>query len=439
MNNDSTFDLDLDGLDLKTIDLEPTNLNSKPNINVSSKDNSFENTTSFGSSSKPDLTISTSNSDLMPSMESSSDFGLSLLANKNKQRTDSANTVEPVSNNAFNSSSSNSLVDSLGLNSSGNNNSNSNNSTSIDNDILNSSSFDNLTNIKLDNELSSNGESTKETSTNLNGPSLPDFSSNNASTTDSSNPYTTIPDSTNMSYEDIQKAKFDLLCKFERLRAKGVKLPQTFSMSSDYEEMKYEYDRLMHQRKMDNSVKMQRQMLISFVTGVEYLNNKFDPFDLKLNDWSENVHENINDYDDIFEELYEKYKGESNMAPELRLLFTLSGSAFMYHLSNTMFKSSLPNVNDVFKQNPDLMQQFTQATMNSMSQKNPGFAGFMGDMMNKKEDSVPKYNPMSAPPFNNPSVPERNSSSQGPPDLDTLINDIENDTNIDLTKEINLG
>ena len=244
----------------------------------------------------------------MPSMESSSDFGLSLLANKNKQRTDSANTVEPVSNNAFNSSSSNSLVDSLGLNSSGNNNSNSNNSTSIDNDILNSSSFDNLTNIKLDNELSSNGESTKETSTNLNGPSLPDFSSNNASTTDSSNPYTTIPDSTNMSYEDIQKAKFDLLCKFERLRAKGVKLPQTFSMSSDYEEMKYEYDRLMHQRKMDNSVKMQRQMLISFVTGVEYLNNKFDPFDLKLNDWSENVHENINDYDDIFEELYEKIK-----------------------------------------------------------------------------------------------------------------------------------
>ena len=111
----------------------------------------------------------------------------------------------------------------------------------------------------------------------------------------------------------------------------------------------------------------------------------------------------------------------------------------MYHLSNTMFKSSLPNVNDVFKQNPDLMQQFTQATMNSMSQKNPGFAGFMGDMMNKKEDSVPKYNPMSAPPFNNPSVPERNSSGQGPPDLDTLINDIENDTNIDLTKEINLG
>ena len=223
-----------------------------------------------------------------------------------------------------------------------------------------------------------------------------------------------------MSYEDIQKAKFDLLCKFERLRDRGVRVPKNFSMSSDYEEMQYEYDRLVHQRKMSNSVKMQRQMLISFVTGVEFLNNKFDPFDLKLNDWSENVHENIGDYDDIFEELYEKYKESAQMAPELRLMFTLAGSAFMYHLSNSMFKSSLPNMNDVMKQNPDLMKQFTEATMNSMGQQNPGFAGFMGNMMgggNNRSNEPPTYNPMNSPPFNTPSVPTRDEP-EIPQDLD---------------------
>ena len=94
-------------------------------------------------------------------------------------------------------------------------------------------------------------------------------------------------------------------------------------MSSDYEEMKYEYDRLVYQRKMDNSVKMQRQMLISFVTGIEFLNNKFDPFDLKLDNWSENVNENIVDYDDVFEELYEKYQDSGSVAPELKLMFNL--------------------------------------------------------------------------------------------------------------------
>ena len=46
------------------------------------------------------------------------------------------------------------------------------------------------------------------------------------------------------------------------------------------------------------------------------------------------------------------------MAPELRLLLTLGGSAFMFHLTNTMFKSSLPGMDDVMRQNPDLMKQF---------------------------------------------------------------------------------
>ena len=148
----------------------------------------------------------------------------------------------------------------------------------------------------------------------MSGPGLPDFSKDNNM---ESNTIPTVNvtsgsfesvDSSHMTYEEIQKAKFDLLCKFERLRDKGIKIPKTFSMSSDYDEMKYEYDRLLHLRKMDNSVKMQRQMLISFVSGTEWLNGKFDPFDLKLDGWSESVHDGISDYDDVFEELYEKYQ-----------------------------------------------------------------------------------------------------------------------------------
>ena len=41
-----------------------------------------------------------------------------------------------------------------------------------------------------------------------------------------------------------------------------------------------------------------------------------------------------------------------------RLLFTLAGSAFMFHLSNTMFKSSIPGMDDVLQQNPELLSQF---------------------------------------------------------------------------------
>ena len=83
-------------------------------------------------------------------------------------------------------------------------------------------------------------------------------------------------------------------------------------------------------------------MLIAFVTAIEFLNNKFDPADLKLDGWSESVHENVHDYDDVFEELHEKYKEKASMAPELKLMLMLGGSGFMFHLTNTMFKSSLP-------------------------------------------------------------------------------------------------
>jgi hypothetical protein len=417
-----TFDLDLDSLNLKSIDIGSSSKSSSPsNLMFDTNEKKVRH---------PDLTVSTSNSDLMPpsNMDSFDDLGLGLIANKKKLKPEEELNSRPVYASTPISSSNNDIFKDIGID------------LESENDLLDDSNFDNLTNIDLDREVHSDSGST-----NMSGPSFPDFSKNNPSSSfANSNPYSSIPEthSPQMSYEDIMKAKFDLLCKFERLRSKGVRIPQTFTVTSDYEEMKYEYDRLVHQRKMDNSVKMQRQMLISFVTGVEFLNNKFDPFDLKLNDWSEQVHENISDYDDIFEELYEKYKDSADMAPELRLVFTLGGSAFMYHLTNTMFKTSLPNANDIFRQNPDLAKQFAQATMNTMGQQNPGFSGFMGNFMpgnggGNREDDVPKFNPMSQPPFNSPSAPPRNMPNLGgdsdPPDLDSLIKNIENDT-----KEINI-
>jgi hypothetical protein len=231
-------------------------------------------------------------------------------------------------------------------------------------------------------------------------------------------------DSLGMSYEEIQKAKFDLLCKFERLRDKGVKIPKTFSMSSDYDEMKYEYERLLHQRKMDNSVKMQRRMLITFVSGAEWLNGRFDPFDIKLEGWSESIHEGIGEYDDVFEELYEKYQSTGSMSPELRLAFMVAGSAFMYHLQNSMFKSSIPGAEEVFRQNPNLAQQFTQAAMGNMEQKTPGFSGFMNMFgmakQPQRDDGPPPFPGMG----NNSGMKQQSGGNGGNtmPDLDSILN-----------------
>jgi hypothetical protein len=51
------------------------------------------------------------------------------------------------------------------------------------------------------------------------------------------------------------------------------------------------------------------------VTGLEWANGRFDPFDVRLDGWSEAVHENVEDFDEIFEELYDKYKERGKMPP----------------------------------------------------------------------------------------------------------------------------
>ena len=74
-------------------------------------------------------------------------------------------------------------------------------------------------------------------------------------------------------------------------------------------------------------------MLMACITGVEFLNGKFDPFNIKLDGWSESMNEGINDYDEIFEELHEKYGGRADIAPEIKLMLMVGGSAFMFHFN----------------------------------------------------------------------------------------------------------
>ena len=167
--------------------------------------------------------------------------------------------------------------------------------------------------------------------------------------------------------QDIKNEKIDLLYKFKKLEGQGIRTTMNYNMNSHLEDMRNEYIKLKKQREIDNAVKFQRKMLMACVTGIEFLNGRFDPFAVKLDGWGESVNENLNDYDEIFEELNEKYGGGGDMAPEIRLLFTLAGSAFMFHLSNTMFKSSIPGMDDVLQQNPELMKQFAEAAVGSMN------------------------------------------------------------------------
>ena len=191
------------------------------------------------------------------------------------------------------------------------------------------------------------------------------------------------------SNEDILAEKFKVLHKLENLEKKGVRLTKKYNMESSLNEMKGEYEMIISEKEKSNSVKFQGKMLMAAVTGLEFLNNKFDPFDINLDGWAEQLNENVEDYDEIFGELHEKYSSKAKMAPELKLMFQLAGSGIMVHMTNSIFKSSVPGMEDIFKQNPDLMKQFSQAAVNTMSNDNPGLGNFMNGMNSSGEPPEP--------------------------------------------------
>jgi len=196
---------------------------------------------------------------------------------------------------------------------------------------------------------------------------------------DDINVETEAPKIDKMTKEELLREKFIYLRKLEGLQEKGVNLSKRYSMDNSLDEMKGEYEFIVGEKEKKNSVQFQAKVLTTLITGLEFLNNRFDPFDIKLDGWSEQIHENVEDYDEIFAELHEKYKSKAKMAPEIKLLFQLAASGMMIHMTNTMFKSAIPGMDDIMRQNPDLMNQFTKAAVNSMENTTPGLGNFMKD------------------------------------------------------------
>lgn len=168
-------------------------------------------------------------------------------------------------------------------------------------------------------------------------------------------------------YKTIDEEKADLVNKLGRLEKKGFVVNKRLNAYSPVDELRTEVKRITYSIEVDKSVKFSRRMLIACVTGLEFLNKRYNPFEIQLDGWSENVMEGVDDYDEVFEELYVKYRTKMHMAPEVKLIMMLGGSAMMFHLTNSMFKAVMPNVNDVMKQNPDLMQNMMSAVQTTMS------------------------------------------------------------------------
>ena len=281
-NIDLSQDLGLEILDLDSMNSFPETTH-KPNLVVHNKGDTLntinmplDNLTSGLDSITSDLDsitmpsstqqisslsrpISPLNNSMLPGHNTSNlDLGLDLLANQNKKKMSDPNL----------SKLNNISLDTHNLSS---NNQSKNINTSSLNHIssINPSSTLNHTS-SMNPSSTLNRTSSMNPSANVNPPPL-NKGDINPSTPDIGNNSNINLDNEpkpikNMTQEEIQKEKTEILSYFDRLEKRGIRITKRFNLSSNLDDMRYEKKRIIEEREAENSIKFQRKMMKSIAT-----------------------------------------------------------------------------------------------------------------------------------------------------------------------------
>lgn len=140
----------------------------------------------------------------------------------------------------------------------------------------------------------------------------------------------------NLSEGYIRKEKAYALFQLKKLVEKGYNATSDFTMDNELNEIKDEVSRIKKEVEIEKAVRLSRQGLTLISSLIEFGNTKYDPLGIELNGWSESVNANIDDYDEVFEELYEKYHTSVSVSPEIKLLLMITGSAISFHVTKKM-------------------------------------------------------------------------------------------------------
>lgn len=78
---------------------------------------------------------------------------------------------------------------------------------------------------------------------------------------------------------------------------------------------------------------------MGIVSGLEWISTDLiEDSGIELKGWSGSVMTSLDDYDGVFEELYDLYGDKVKVHPVVKLVYMVGASAAVYHLTNTMAK-----------------------------------------------------------------------------------------------------
>jgi hypothetical protein len=173
------------------------------------------------------------------------------------------------------------------------------------------------------------------------------------------------PPKVELSYQEMRLRKIEMLRKLSEIKTKGFTLSKEYDFNSSLEEMEYEFELLRSFADKRNGVKIFKGGLLQAVSVIEFLNDKYDPFDFHLSGWGDHLQLEVDSWEDVLEEIYEKYKGSGRkMAPEVKLLYLIIASAGAFHFTKSQ-SSKLPGLDSVLASNPGLLSSIINPNKNS--------------------------------------------------------------------------
>lgn len=209
-----------------------------------------------------------------------------------------------------------------------------------------------------------------------------------------------------MSEDTVQKEKYELLRKFERLSKLGVPMRKRFTIDSPLEEMKMELEFIKREKAMDSTIKQFSEWFVTGMSGLEWGSKNvgmLKAFGLQLDGLSEAAQMNVVDLEDDFEELYDLYGENLKMHPLVRIPLRVCMMVYMVHLTNQMTrKAPIPNIDDIMRQNPDIARSLAAAAMQNQTQQMRGSAAVpppappsnpLSGLMSFMQQSVPPAPP----------------------------------------------
>tara|TARA_A100001015_G_scaffold321573_1_gene453065 strand:- start:1204 stop:2304 length:1101 start_codon:yes stop_codon:yes gene_type:complete len=345
---------------------------------------------------------------------SNTNYHLSMLADQTKLN----HNTEKVSIEELNDTSDDNIKNSYS-----NDNSSNNNNNNIQNRFSesNSSSLNNVVN--LNNNIKTENIDTENNKSNFNV----DAKSFNLN-----------PDNFEYNNLDERSKKFkkmEKLAKLIELKNRGFNLTKNYSLDSNYEEMCFEIEHWSNYQMKKDGVELGKSFLMNAVTAMEFLNDRYDPFSFKLNGWSEQVKVNSDNYNDVFGELYDKYKTSGKkIEPEIKLLLMLSASAVTFHASKSL-ADSLPipggMTNDIMnsinsKISSSMKDESNDETYNTKQQK-------LFEMMKKQQSDLKK---------NNSNKSTNNNSNNLNDILNNLkktTNNVDDSSSVSISSSVTLG